>query len=129
MTVSVFIMDSTHSPVHLRIGSRKAVLPVGRDTEIDEIFLPLLGDSLDVKWRFTGEPGTVEAAEQSAPAVALDFNADAIIDGSTSEVAERLSGLDAEQLLAVRRAEEDREVARKGVITAINKAINAANEG
>lgn len=49
------------------------------------------------------------------------FDAEAIITGTVPEVTERLASLSPEQLAAVLAAEEDREVARKGVIEAITK--------
>lgn len=57
------------------------------------------------------------AGNSGAPA----FDAEAVINGTVAEVAERLAGLTPEQLAAVKAAEEDREQSRKGVLEAIAK--------
>lgn len=74
-----------------------------------------------------GQPdgsGGLDASEESAePLPPLDtFDAEAIVDGTVEVVTERLDDLDAAELEAVREAELDREVARKGVIEAIDEA-------
>lgn len=126
-TVSIFIIDADHSPVRLHAENVSAVLPIGRDVELDERLMPLLRDSVGIQWRYTGQ-ATPEANERHE-GVGEGFDATEIITGTVGEVAARLSALTAEQLLSVRAAEEGRDGdTRKGVLTAINRAIEALNE-
>lgn len=124
-TVSVYIMESEHNPIHLWANGITATINVGEDTPIDERLMPLLRDTPGVKWRYTGELHT----DLQAPAVDAAFDATEIIDGTVDDVESRLSDLTAEQLLSVRAAEEGRDGAtRKGVLRAIDAAFEALNE-
>ncbi len=51
-----------------------------------------------------------------------------MIDGTVPEVAKRLEGLNREQLLAVKDAEQDREQPRTGVTSAIDGLIAKLDE-
>ena len=87
----------------------------------------ILRDTPGIEWRYTGEAGPDADARHEG--VGEDFDALAIIDGNVETVTGRLADLTAEQLLSVRAAEEGRDGAtRKGVVTAINQAIDAMNE-
>ena len=126
-TVSIFIISSEHEPLRLQANDTWAILPIGEDVELDEALMPLLRDTPGVKWRYTGEAG--EDADPRHEGVGEDFDALTIIDGNVETVTGRLAGLTAEQLLAVRAAEEGRDgTTRAGVVKAINKAIDAMNE-
>ena len=78
--------------------------------------------------------GIPPAAPAPAPAPAADtgsdnaFKPDSVIDGTVPEVAARLDGLNREQLLAVKDAEDDREQPRTGVKSAIDAAIAKIDE-
>lgn len=126
-TVSIFIISSTHEPVRLQANDVWAICPIGEDFDLDERLMPLLRDTPGIVWRYTGEAGPDADPRHEGPGA--DFDALAIIDGNVDEVAARLPALTAEQLLSVRAAEEGRDGdTRKGVITAIEKAIDAINE-
>lgn len=120
---SIFVMEAESAPVHLHVNGRSAVILVGVDAEIDEFFIPALKDAGGIKWRYTGDPGPADETRTEG------FDAEAIITGNVEEVAGRLSLLTAEQLLSVRAAETDREQSRKGVLAAIDKTIDARNQG
>lgn len=58
----------------------------------------------------------------------VTFRPDVVIDGTVPEVAKRLEGLNREQLLAVKDAEQDREQPRTGVTSAIDGLIAKLDE-
>lgn len=124
-TVSVFIMQSEHEPLRLSVNGDWVILPIREDCEIKEKFVPLLRDTPGVKWRYTGA-----VHEDVEPSSNPDhFDALAVIDGTVEDVEGRLGDLTSEQLISVRAAEEGRDGAtRKGVIAAINKAVEDLNE-
>lgn len=125
-TVSIFVIASEHNPVSLFANGVSASVPVGRDTEIDERLVALLRDTPGVRWRYTGAVPDELAAQEAEHKL---FDAEAVIAGTVEDVQARIPGLTAEQLLSVRAAEEGRDGAtRKGVITAIEKAIETINE-
>jgi hypothetical protein len=65
-----------------------------------------------------GQPGLAALIGEAGEA----FNADAVITGNSEDVRGRLTGLSPDQLDAVEKAEKDREVPRKGVLSAIDEA-------
>lgn len=79
------------------------------------------GEPILVSDLIEGNPAPSEEAAEPLPPLDT-FDAEAIVDGTVEVVAERLDDLDAAELEAVREAELDREVARKGVIEAIDEA-------
>lgn len=117
----IFIQESPHSPLPLHTDGIGATIPVGRNVDIDERLIPILETADGVKWRYVGRPP--QEADVSVPS----FDPDAVIAGNVEDVAARLAALTPEQLLSVREAENDREVSRKGVLAAINKAIEGRN--
>ncbi len=117
---SIFVMEAESAPVTLHVNGRDAVIQIGVDSEIDDFFIPALKDADGIKWRYSGEPGLVDEADA--------FDPRAVTAGSVADVAERLSSLTPEQLLSVREAETD-NAKRKGVLSAIDKAIDARNTG
>lgn len=122
--VEIYITRSPQTPtLPVNLGGRGTTIPVGRNTLVDDLFLPVLDNCPEIEYRRVGE--TFANADAQAPSEA--FVADAIIDGNVGDVIARLAALTPEQLIAVREAEEDREVSRKGVISAVNKAITALN--
>ncbi len=124
--IEIFILAAETSPVRLSVsgeaGNASATIPVGKNTRIDMRLLPVLETCTSITWRRVGE-----ALETPPPAVDPGFDADAIIEGTVADVEARLATLTPEELLSVRAAEEDREVPRKGVRAAIDKAIAATN--
>ena len=127
-TVDIFIISAPDSPVRISVdgeaGRASAVIPIGAEFPLDARLLPVLATAEDIKWRRVGE---VAEGSTPAPAVSPDFDAEAIISGTVADVAAKIALLTPEELLSVRSAEEDREVPRKGVKEAIEKAIAASN--
>lgn len=125
--IEIYIIEAETSPVRLSVsgeaGSVSAVIPVGKNMPLDVRLLPVLETCTGITWRRVGVP-----LETPAPAVAPDFDAEAVIEGTVADVEAKLASLTPEELLSVRAAEEDREMPRKGVKAAIDKAIAAANE-
>jgi len=117
----IFIQESPHSPLPLHTDGASATVPVGKEVEIDDRLVPILADADGVIWRYVGMP--LQDSTPSDPG----FDPDAVIAGNVEDVAARLAALSPEQLLSVREAENDREVSRKGVLAAINKAIEGRN--
>lgn len=128
----IHIIEAETSPVRLTVNGRTETIIVGVDTTIDDRFIPSLGNcDPTIRWRFVGDapavaPDVVLAAEAEGD-LGPDFDAEAVIEGTVPEVAERLEALTPVQLEAVRRAEADREMPRAGVAKAIDKAIAATN--
>ena len=121
----IFIIEAETSPVRLHVNGLDAVVMVGVDAEVDDIFLPVLRDA-NIKFRVKGEPGPATALMHEEPDP--DFDAETIILGKVDDVVSRLSDLTAEQLEAVKAAETDREQARSGVLKAIEKIIAERND-
>lgn len=67
-----------------------------------------------------GNPAGSDTSDDQAPA----FNPEAIIKGTVAEVKGKLDGLTLDQLIAVKNAETDREVSRKGVTDAIDALLD-----
>lgn len=63
------------------------------------------------------------------PAGDDDFDPEEAIKGNVPDVEKRIEGMTAEQVKAVRAAEEDREVPRKGVKDALDARDEALKEG
>ena len=90
-----------------------ATLIEDQEAAADEIATGDLGEGdLGAGAGGTGEDGSSPSGT---------FDAEAVINGNVAEVTERLATLSAEQLAAVKAAEEDREQSRKGVLEAIAK--------
>lgn len=71
----------------------------------------------------TAGAGAVAAGGPGGTAGGGDvFDPEAVIQGTVAAVEKRLAGLTDAQLLAVEDAEQDREIARKGVLELITKA-------
>lgn len=121
--VEIHIIEADTSPVRLNVNDRTAVIIVGVDATIDEMFIPALSDCNTVRWRYVGQlpPDAVE------PSVEDDFDADAVISGTIDEVKARLADLTPVQLQRVREAEVDREKPRSGLMSVIDKLITEQN--
>lgn len=126
-TVEIFVIASDHSPLHISCERIKDVVPVGQPHALDVRLLPILKTADGVRWRFVGSDGSVSGGSV-APVTDTGFDAEAIINGTVEEVTARLAGLTPGQLQSVHAAETDREVSRKGVVNAINRAVEALNE-
>jgi hypothetical protein len=96
--------------------------------QVDKELPPTEGYEPDPNAAGADEEG--EGEQPPAPEPLADeseaFDADAIIAGNLQAASERLDGLTLDQLEQVKAAEVDREVPRKGMIDAIDKAIAAA---
>lgn len=121
--VEIHIIEADTSPVRLNVNGRPAVIVVGVDATIDEMFIPAMKDCDTVRWRYVGQlpPVAVEEAPEDG------FDADAIIAGTIKEVEARLADLTPVQLQRVREAEIDREKPRAGVMTTLDKLIAEQN--
>ncbi|MEO1169925.1 MAG: hypothetical protein AAFW97_14565 [Pseudomonadota bacterium] len=132
MTVSIYIperhegrVNPPSSPVFVHVEGEADGKPfrvteeikVGEDQTVDARVLDALTDA----GIFYRKVGAVEGSPGSDTQTD-DAEADAIIDGTVAEVAERIAGLTAEERARVRAAEEDREKPRKGVMEALDKA-------
>lgn len=120
----IFIIDAETSPVRICVNGRAVTIPVGVNASIPDAMVPALA-TFAMKWRFTGSIAPIGEDGEATPA----FDPDGIIAGTVADVAARLADLTGEQLIAVREAECDREVSRKGVLDAITKAITDRNQG
>lgn len=121
--VEIHIIEADTSPVRLNVNDRTAVIIVGVDATIDEMFIPALSDCNTVRWHYVGQLPP-DAVEQS---VEDDFDADAVIAGTIDEVKARLADLTPVQLQRVREAEVDREKPRSGLMSVIDKLITEQN--
>lgn len=126
-TVEIYVIESDFSPVTISVdgahGRASAIIPLGKSARIDARLIPILETSEGIKWRYAGT-----VMEEPELAVEPTFDADSIIEGTVADVVERLASLTPQQLVSVRDAETDREVPRKGVREAIDKAIAASNQ-
>ena len=125
---AIYVISSDHSPVHLSVGEIRDTIPVGKNHSLDDRLFPALAGADGIVWRLVGGGGSVPGGNVSATD-SLDprFDAEALLDRNTEDVATRLPGLTSEELLAVRDAEAA-GANRKGVLTAINRAIDALNQ-
>lgn len=78
----------------------------------------------------TGGPAHVENGENSGQTnpPPAGFDPEAVIDGTVPEVTKRLDGLTREQLVAVKDAEQDRELPRVGVAAAVDARLADLDE-
>lgn len=132
-TVEIYVINSDHSPIYMNVNGVLATVPVGCNFPLDERLLPALSEADGIVWRFAGTAGGGDVSGGSVspasdPSDLEGFDAEAVIIGSVDEVAARLADLSPAQLEAVRGAETDREVSRKGVMAAINRAFDAHNK-
>lgn len=118
------------------INGKAITYPINEPFEAGEELLNVL-ESSDMNVERLSETGSSQAVEQAVDAdegaalhggaggatLTPGFDPEAIIEGTVGEVAEKLSALTAEELQAVRAAEIDREVPRKGVAKAIEQAL------
>jgi hypothetical protein len=135
MIAFVWPADKTETPIHATVDGHKfTIAPNTRYLVAAPIFevaensgyivsrLPVdAQDSPPAEPAVDGE-GTGGMAGGVQPAGAdSSFDADAVIVGTIGEVTARLAALTPAQLAAVRDAEADREVPRKGVVKAIDE--------
>lgn len=132
-TTEIFVVSCDFgSTVHVSVNGVCAAVPVGENFPLDNRLLPALTDAEGILWRVVGEAGGRGAAGgRAAPAADAGetFDPAPIIAGSVTDVVARLAALTPDQLLSVREAEakEGAAKARKGVLTALDKAIAATN--
>lgn len=120
----IVITQSSHSPVSLHVNGQSKKIAIGAEVDVNDAELAVLASTPLISFRFANMPG----AGAATPAIAASFDAEAVIIGTVDEVAARLASLTPAELEAVRAAEDDREVARKGVMSAIDKLITQHNE-
>ena len=68
---------------------------------------------------------SLDPAQEVAASAPAPFDADAFITGNVQDILPRLAALSEEHLVKVKEAEIDREAPRKGLLSAIEQAINS----
>lgn len=123
--------------VPLNVNGRRYPFQYGVPVDLPAEAISALRNS-DLTFTLTDEDSPAQATEgngdaggddapggQSVAASDTDFDPEQVILGTVPVVEERLANLTRDQLLAVKAAEDDREQARVGVLTAIDKALEA----
>lgn len=123
-TIKIIITASNFpAPIPLSNGVLRADLPLREPFDIAASLLPTLENMEDVTWHRIGEAGGEPLTKLD---IREDFDAAAILEGTIDDITPVLSELTGDELTSLREAEKA-GANRKGVLTAIDKALAAAN--